>query len=151
MKTSGVILERAKPSDAPAIAALLQAAELPHADIDPQAKQFVVAREDGAVVGAVGAEVCGGDALLRSLVVASTHRGGGVGVALLRRLDAEAAGWGVQRWWLLTTSARAYFEARGFRVTSRADAPPAIRATGQFNGGCCASATCLSRAREQGA
>lgn len=151
MKTGGIVLERATPADAPAIAALLVAAELPHGDIDPQARHFLVAREHGVVVGAVGAEVCGDDALLRSLVVASTHRGEGVAAALLRRLDVEAAAWGVKRWWLLTTSARAFFEARGFRVTPRAEAPPAIRSTGQFSGGCCATALCLSRAREEAA
>ncbi len=149
MKTGGIVLERATPADLPAIVALLLAADLPHEDIDSQARHFLVAREDGIVVGAVGAEVVGADALLRSLVVASSHRGGGLGAALLRRLDAEAAAWGVRRWWLLTTSARGYFEARGFRVAPRAEAPPAIRATGQFSGGCCATASCLSRAREE--
>lgn len=151
MKTGGIVLERATPADAPAIVALLQTADLPHEDVDSQARHFLVAREEGVVVGAVGAEVYGDDALLRSLVVASKHRRGGVGAALLRQLDVEAATWGVRRWWLLTTSAREYFEARGFRVTPRAEAPPAIRATGQFCGGCCATALCLSRAREDAA
>jgi amino-acid N-acetyltransferase len=151
MKTGGIVLERATAADVPAIAALLGAAELPHEDVDPAARHFLVAREDGVVVGAVGAEVHGSDALLRSLVVAPEHRGGGLGAALLRRLNAEAGAWGVRRWWLLTTSARAYFEARGFRVTPRADAPAAIQATRQFRGGCCATALCLSRAREEAA
>ncbi|MCX6954940.1 MAG: arsenic resistance N-acetyltransferase ArsN2 [Verrucomicrobia bacterium] len=135
----------------PEVAALLREAGLPSEDIGGQAGRFLVARRGAAVVGAVGAEVCGADALLRSLVVAPAVRGAGLGGRLVDELEREAGSWGVRRWWLLTTTAERFFAARGFRGAGRTEAPEAIRATGQFRGGCCGSAVCLTRERKGGA
>jgi amino-acid N-acetyltransferase len=135
--------------DVPAIAALLRTAELPHEDFSPHVGHFLVARDaGGAVVGAIGAEVCGADALLRSLVVAADRRGAGLGGRLVDELERAAAAWGVRCWWLLTTTAETFFAARGFRAVARSEAPAAIQATGQFNGGCCRSAVCMTRERK---
>jgi amino-acid N-acetyltransferase len=138
----------ATPADGPAIAALLREAELPHDDFPPHLAHFLVARNGSEnVVGAVGAEVCGADALLRSLVVAPSQRGAGLGGKLIDELERAAGVWGVRRWWLLTTTAENYFAVRGFRVVARDEAPEAIRRTGQFSGGCCCSAVCMTRER----
>lgn len=134
-------------ADVRAIAALLRAAELPHEDFAPHLAHFLVARGPAGVVGAVGAEVYGGEALLRSLVVAPAARGTGLGGRLVAALERAAADWGVQRWWLLTTTAEAFFARRGFSVSPRSAAPEAIRLTGQFQGGCSCSAVCMTRER----
>jgi amino-acid N-acetyltransferase len=136
------------PADEPAIAALLRAAELPHDDFAPHVANFLVARNcAGKVIGAVGAEVGGADALLRSLAVAPAQRGAGLGGRLVDELERTAGAWGVRRWWLLTTTAEKFFAARGFRRAARHEAPEAIRRTGQFSGGCCGSAVCMTRER----
>ena len=150
MNTPSVVIEPATPADAPAIAALLRAAELPHEDFAAHLGHFLVARDErGAVVGAIGAEVHAPEALLRSLAVAPALRRAGLGGELVRRLEAAAAAWGVTRWWLLTTTAEKFFAVRGFIAAPRTDAPPVIRRTGQFSGGCCGSAVCLTRARKE--
>lgn len=144
-------MEGATPNDVPAIRALLQEAGLPHDDFAAHCANFVVARAaDEGVVGAAGAELGGEEALLRSLVVAPDHRGAGLGGRLVDELERRATGWGVRRWWLLTTSAQAFFATRGFRVAERCAAPAAIRATGQFSGGCGSSAVCMTRERSGG-
>lgn len=135
------------PADAPAMAELLRAADLPHEDFAPHLAHFLVARQNGKIVGAIGAEVCGADALLRSLVVAPVLRGAGLGGELVRRLEAAAGAWGVQRWWLLTTTAETFFKKRGFHSTPRSEAPPAIAATAEFRELCPSIAACLSRER----
>ena len=137
----------ATPGDVPAIAALLREAELPQEDIAPHLARFLVARSGGTVIGAVGAEVIGADALLRSLVVAPPHRGSGLGGRLVDELERVAGGWGVQRWWLLTLTAEKFFSGRGFRVAARSEAPAAMQRTGQFSGGCGCAAICLTRER----
>lgn len=138
----------AQSTDALAIAALLQAAALPSEDFAPHLAHFLVARDArGNLIGAVGAEVWGPDALLRSLVVAPDQRGRGLGDRLVRALEAAAAGWGVRRWWLLTTTAETFFTKRGFVVTPRNAAPEAIAATAEFRGLCPSVAVCLSRER----
>ncbi len=142
------MIASARTADAPAIAALLRAAELPHEDFAAHLQHFLVARDErGNVVGVVGAELYAPDALLRSLAVAPAQRGGGLADKLVRELEIVAATWGVERWWLLTTTAEKYFVARGFEVSARGNAPAVIRSTKQFTGSCCSAAVCLTRER----
>ena len=145
----GPVIMPAAASDARAIAALLREAGLPHEDFASHLVHFLVARDEGgAVVGAIGAEVYGREALLRSFVVAPARRGGGVGEKLFAAMERAAATWGVERWWLLTTTAEPYFVAREFRPLPRTAAPAAIAATEEFRGLCPSVATCLSRERQ---
>lgn len=148
MKATGIAIVPAQRGDEPAVAALLREAGLPHEDFAPHLDYFLVARDEGGVVvGAVGAEVHAPEALLRSLVVAPAFRGRGLGAALVAGLEVAAKDWKVERWWLLTTSAVEFFQARGFAISSRANAPDSIQRTGQFSGGCCGAAVCMTRAR----
>lgn len=145
-----VTLGPAQPTDVAAIAALLHEAGLPHADFAAHLAHFLVARDGDAVVGAIGAEVAGADGLLRSLVVAPAWRGAGLGDRLVHELEQRAGAWGLQRWWLLTTTAEAFFQRRGFQVTPRKAAPAGIAATAEFQGLCPSVAVCLSRERRGG-
>jgi amino-acid N-acetyltransferase len=147
--TTDYTITPAAPADGPVIAALLRAADLPHGDIASHLGHFFVARQGGAIVGAIGLEVYAPDGLLRSLVVAPACRGRGLGAELVRRLERAAAKWGVERFWLLTTTAEAFFARRGFLVTPRADAPAEIAATHEFKSLCPSTAICLTRARAE--
>jgi amino-acid N-acetyltransferase len=149
MESPDVIIQPATAAEAPAIAALLREAELPHGDFAPHLDRFLVAREGAAVVGAIGAEVQAPDGLLRSLAVAPARRGAGIAGRLVAALEHAAAGWGVERWWLLTTTAGAFFAARGFTVVPRESAPESMQRTRQFSGGCGGSATCMTRGRRR--
>ena len=147
MQAQNIRFELARDADAPAIAVLLRAAELPEPDFAPHV-HFLVARDQGnAVVGAIGTEVYAPDGLLRSLVVAPALRRGGLGSELLHRLEAMAGTWQINCWWLLTTTAENFFAAHGFLVSPRQNAPIAIQRTAQFTGGCCNSAICMTRRR----
>ncbi len=144
-----LLITPAAPTDGPAIAALLRAADLPYEDIAPHLGHFLVARKGGAVVAAIGLEVYAPDGLLRSLVVAPAHRGRGLGGELVRRLERTAAGWSVERFWLLTTTAEAFFARRGFLVTPRGGAPAKIAGTHEFKSLCPSTAICMTRARAE--
>jgi amino-acid N-acetyltransferase len=138
-------LAAAEPGDAAAIAVLLRAAGLPAEDFAGHLAHFLVARRDGAVIGAVGFERYGGAALLRSLVVAPALRGGGLGGDLVRGLAARARRAGVDRFYLLTTTAEAFFARRGFERTDRAGVPAPIAGTAEFARLCPQSAVCMTR------
>lgn len=140
------MISGAAPSDAPAIAALLRAAELPHEDFADHLAHFLVARRDRQIVGAVGLERHGADALLRSLVVAPEWRGAGLGAQLVNRLTAAARRQGVRQFYLLTTTAETFFARRGFRKITRQTVPAAIAGTREFNSLCPVSAVCMTRA-----
>jgi amino-acid N-acetyltransferase len=143
--TLSLLIKPARGTDAAAIAALLRAADLPHEDIGPHLENFLVARIGDEIVGAIGLEVHGLDALLRSLVVAPELRGKGVGDGLTQTIVARARTVGVRRLFLLTTTAEKFFLRRGFAVVARAIVPPAIAGTAEFRSLCPATAVCMAR------
>ncbi|MGV8358619.1 GNAT family N-acetyltransferase, partial [Pseudomonas aeruginosa] len=62
------------------------------------------------IVGCVAFETYASDGLLRSLAVDATVRGAGLGRRLARRIEHEAANVGIQNFYVLTTTAAAYFK-----------------------------------------
>lgn len=138
-------IETARADDAAAIRALLRQAGLPHEDFAAHLADFLVTRRGGIVVGAVGFERHGRDALLRSLVVTPALRGAGLGGRLVDQLSARARAAGLDRFYLLTTTAERFFGARGFAQVDRKTVPAAVAATPEFQGLCPASAVCMAR------
>jgi amino-acid N-acetyltransferase len=143
-----IVVAPARPVDEPAIRALLQQAGLPHEDFSRHLENFSIARAEGELLGVVGFELEGTDALLRSLAVAPACRGRGLGDRLLARAVVAAGTRGGRRLYLLTTTAELFFARRGFRVVSRELVPPAVAATREFRDLCPASAVCMTRAVE---
>ncbi|HVY47949.1 MAG TPA: arsenic resistance N-acetyltransferase ArsN2 [Minicystis sp.] len=136
----------ARPSDAPRVLELLGAAGLPLDGVCEHLDAFRVAEDDARrVIAAGGLEVYGDAALLRSVVVARDARAGGVGRALVRELAGDARSRGARTLFLLTTTARAYFEGLGFETIPRADAPAALAASAELRGACPASAVMMRR------
>jgi amino-acid N-acetyltransferase len=142
---SRLTVAAAASGDAAAVAALLREAGLPHEDFADHLAYFLVARRQGEIVGAIGFELHGTDALLRSLVVAPAHRGAGLGDRLVKRLTASARRQGVRRFYLLTTTAETFFLKRGFEKIDRRSVPAAIAGAKEFNSLCPVSAVCLTR------
>jgi len=128
------------------VKALLSASGLPTEDLtEGHCDHFFFAGSREAPSGVVGLEMFGGAALLRSLVVATDDRGSGVGSALVRRAEAAASANGALAIYLLTTTAEAFFAARGYVRAARETAPPAIRATREFADLCPASSAFMKR------
>ncbi|MDD3180036.1 MAG: arsenic resistance N-acetyltransferase ArsN2 [Opitutaceae bacterium] len=140
-----IVVKSARAEDVAAIVALLQDAGLPHEGIGTHLNEFLVARVGEEVVGAVGLEVHGTAALLRSLVVAPELRGKGLGEGLTGTIVARAASLGVQQLYLLTTTAAHFFARRGFTAIARGNVPAGIAGTEEFKSLCPASAVCMQR------
>jgi amino-acid N-acetyltransferase len=126
---------------------LLAACNLPTDDLQDAANNLRLfgSRADGHLLGLVGLEMHGADALLRSLAVAYAARGQGLGDELLAYAERQAAIHGVQTLYLLTTTAEVFFAQRGYRLSERATAPRAIAATRQFCGLCPATAAFMRK------
>jgi len=146
--SAAIAISAAVPGDAPAIEALLRDANLPREDFAEHLAHFLVARRGGEIVGAVGFELHGRNALLRSLVVAPAYRGAGLGGELVDRLAAEARCRAATQFYLLTTTAETFFARRGFERIARQAVPAAIASTKEFNSLCPSSAICMTRAVE---
>ncbi|MCB1748753.1 MAG: GNAT family N-acetyltransferase [Gammaproteobacteria bacterium] len=118
---------------------------LPVADLEASQVELLGAWSSGELVGVIGLECHGRDALLRSLAVCAERRGQGIGTRLVGALEARARGAGVERLWLLTETAASFFAARGYRRVDRAAAPAALAASREFAALCPATATCMAR------
>ena len=140
-----ITLRPARDADWDAIRALLEANALPLAGAREHLAHFVVADRDGAVLGCAAIERHGDAALLRSVAVAPGSQGHGVGERLVRALLADAPGQGMHALYLLTTTAAGWFPRFGFAPVPREAAPPALRASAEFQGACPASAVLMAR------
>lgn len=138
-------IRAAAPQDYAAVCDLLLSAKLPVDGLSPTLENFLVAEEGARLVGAAGLEVHGDAALLRSVVVAPSHRGAGMGGLLSAGALAMAGDQGIRDVYLLTDTAEAFFRWRGFATITRAEVPRSIQASVEFTTACPASATVMHR------
>lgn len=133
------------PSDLPALARELQEAGLPCADVAQPGRVFYAFEMGGQHVGYAGLEMCGPDALLRSVLVLPQQRRRGLGGQMVRQMEQLARRAGIANLHLLTSDQTAFFERIGYLPGQRMLAPGAIAATEQFRSLCPASATYLRK------
>jgi amino-acid N-acetyltransferase len=148
--TSDAILRPARGNDLPAIEHLLVDAGLPLEGVSASLDTFTVAESGRAIVGVGGLELCGDDALLRSVAVAPEWRSRGLGRMLVTHLIADARSRGLHGLYLLTTTAERYFPSFGFVRIERTAAPAAVRETEEFRDACPASAVAMARVLREG-
>lgn len=133
--------------DRPEIEAMLQMAGLPVSDLTPKMlADFLVARQDGVLVGVVGLERHAKTGLIRSLVVDKSLRGTGLGKRLLFAMEVRARGRGLKQLYLLTTQAEEFFLHMDYRPLDRLAAPFGIRHTQQFTELCPSTSTFMTKA-----
>ena len=137
-------LDPAKAEDYSTVEALIQKAGLP---VDGLRDQFpngyVLARQDGRIVGVAGLEAYGFVGLLRSLVVVEDARHRGLGRELVQDRLTAARKSRMAAVYLLTTSAAPFFRALGFVDSERSSLPRALSISPEVSRGCPASASCL--------
>src|SRR6478752_105558 len=107
--TSGITLRRASARDLSGVEDLLAKTKLPRGGVDALIDSFIVAEDDGRLIGVAGVERHGAYGLLRSVAVDPEAQGRGLGRALVERLIAESNENGIAELYLLTTTAEKYF------------------------------------------
>ena len=112
--------------DLDAIRRLLLAALLPSGDLGGPNQRFIVARQNGRVVGCAGLETFGEDGQLRSMAVHWTSRNSGLGTRIHEHLLFEAVKAGVRNLYVVTTTAADFFARQGYRKIQPADVPPGV-------------------------
>ncbi|MFA6087203.1 arsenic resistance N-acetyltransferase ArsN2 [Mucilaginibacter sp.] len=139
-----MIIDQAQPYK-DKIIELLAAEKLPIADLPETLDNFIVAIQDGTVIGVGGVEVFGNYGLLRSLAVQPEKRGLGIAGKLLARLDAMCKLKGLIELYLLTETAPAYFERKSYLKITREDVPTEVRVSSEFSHVCPVSAIVMKK------
>ena len=144
---SSAAIRPAHSGDQSPVAQLLQNAGLPTADLLSAHKfKCWVIEEKSSILGVIGLERFGSEALLRSLAVAPQYRKRGLGQELVARLEHDAQAEGIQRLVLLTETAQGFFKRLGYTAIDRGQVSDAVKQSAEFRTLCPVSANCMSKA-----
>jgi len=143
MSDCDIAISGATEADLPVIRQLLITNDLPTSGIEDHWKTFIVARDGEAIVGCGGSEAYKFAALIRSVAVAGSHRGRGIGRRIVRQLVDRLASRGIREFYLLTTTAQPYFAKRGFKPIDRDEIHPQLLASTELQGACPETAVCM--------
>lgn len=138
-------IERALPSDVPGVELLLAAASLPQEGVAGAFTTGVVARDGGMILGAAAVEPFGQAGLLRSVVVAESRRGTGLGRELVAGAEALAQEEGIRELYLLTETAADWFPRLGYEVVDREEARAAVGESVEFTMVCATTGVPMRR------
>jgi amino-acid N-acetyltransferase len=127
-------------SDRPAIEGLLTEGGLPLDGLELALSTAVVARAGGSVVGCAAIEPYGSIGLLRSVCVAPTMRGTGLGSRLVAAAESLAQAHSIGELYLLTETAIGWFPRLGYKPAERSSVPAPLSASPEFTGACPESA-----------
>lgn len=105
--------------------------------------QLRAARHGERVVGVAGVEIYEDAGLLRSVAVEQSLRGKGLGATLVSDRLRWAREQRLQEIYLLTTTAKDFFEKLGFEVTERSNAPAAMQKAPEFAYLCASTAVTM--------
>jgi len=138
-------IERALETDRSAIERLLTDAGLPLDGLEAALPTAVIARAEDGIAGCAAVETYGSTGLLRSVCVAPSFRGGGLGRKLVAAAERLAEEMGASEIYLLTESAAAWFPLLGYAAATRASVPATLAASPEFASACPQSAVLLHK------
>ena len=123
---------------------LLQQQKLPVSDIKEDTLLYILL--DGEKpVGTAGLDIFDDCSLLRSISVTGEVRGKGYGRVLNEQIEKFAKDSGISCMYLITHTAKDFFDRQGYCVIDRTTAPNAIKQTDQFTGLCPSSAVVMKK------
>jgi amino-acid N-acetyltransferase len=141
-----ISFRKAIDSDNEILRSILLSQHLPVESIGTGVTDFYIGSENGAIVGIGGFEYYGDDVLLRSVAVPTNLQSRCIGSQIVDWMLDVATQKGFKRVFLLTETASAFFAKKGFTIINRSlITNNALKKSTQFSGGCCNSATCMSK------
>jgi amino-acid N-acetyltransferase len=123
---------------------LLQQQQLPVSDIDKD-KILYLLKDAERTIGTVGLEIFEDCALLRSVSVVKEEQGKGYGKYINEEIEKYVREAGINCLYLLTTTAKGFFEKQGYCVISREEVPVSVKQTAEFSSLCPASAVKMKK------
>ena len=152
MTCEGVSINPAAPGDLGEVLALLTAVDLPHEGVAEHLGGFLVARDGGGrLAGTIGLERHGTTGLLRSAAVTPGLQRTGLGSCLTFALLRRAAGEGLEKVVLLTSTARDFFARRfGFSEAVRTEFDRQLSGSPEWGLPRCSTAVCMALNLKEG-
>ena len=123
---------------------LLQKHKLPVIDIDED-KLLYLLLDGERIIGTVGLEIFEDCALLRSVSIIKEDQGKGYGKFMNEEIEKYAKESGINCMYLLTTSAKNFFDKQGYCVINREDSPASVKQTAEFTSLCPSSAVVMKK------
>jgi amino-acid N-acetyltransferase len=123
---------------------LLQQHKLPVTDIDED-KLLYLLMDGERAIGTAGLEIFEDCALLRSVSIIKEEQGKGYGNFLNTAIENYAADSGISCLYLLTTTAKDFFDKQGYCAINREDAPASVQQTAEFTALCPSSAVVMKK------
>ena len=124
--------------------ALLQLQQLPVSDINED-KVLYLFKDGNRTIGTVGLEIFEDCALLRSVSVIKTEQGKSYGKFINEEVEKYTQEAGINCLYLLTTTAKDFFDKQGYCAISREDAPLCVQQTAEFTALCPSSAVVMKK------
>ena len=123
---------------------LLQQHGLPVSDIDDD-KLLYLLMDGEKIIGTAGLEIFEDCALLRSVSVIKEEQGKGYGKVIIEEIEKYVKESGINCLYLLTTTAKDFFDKQGYCVIKREESPEALKQTAEFTSLCPASAAVMKK------
>ena len=123
---------------------MLHQLNLPTSDIDEDKLLYLLKNND-SVIGTAGLEIFEDCGLLRSVSIVKEEQGKGYGKFLNEALETYAAESGINCLYLLTTTAKDFFNKQGYCFIEREKAPASVKQTAEFTLLCPSSAVVMKK------
>ncbi len=124
--------------------ALLQQHQLPTSDIDRDKLLYLLYKGE-KVIGTAGLEIFEDCALLRSVSVIKKEQGKGFGRIINEEMEKFVKESGISCLYLITTSAKDFFDKLGYCIINREDSLLAIKQTAEFTSLCPSTAIVMKK------
>ena len=131
-------------NDREQVIALLKRHGLPVADLDDD-KVLYLLQDGEKVLGTIGLEIFDDCALLRSVSIVKQEQGKGYGKFINEEIEKYVKESGINCLYLLTTTAKGFFEKQGYCVITREEAPGSIKQSAEFTSLCPSSAVVMKK------
>ena len=143
-----VEFKKTSPEKVSEVLALLTLANLPINDIGENVELFSLEMNE-ETIGTAGLEINSQIGLLRSVSVLESQKGKGYGFLIVRDLEEYAKTQNIKELYLLTTTAKEFFEKKcNYEVVERANVPTEIQNSQQFTSVCPSSAVVMKKVIE---
>ena len=128
-----------------ALISLLQSEGLPVSDLPLDLSHFLMATDNGMIIGGIGLEIYESNGLLRSLIVKREYRGMQIAAGLVQEIEQRAKNAGLHTMYLLTETAQDYFSKKGYEIVNRSDAPESLQRSTEFSHVCPTTAVLIKK------